>query len=102
MKLFVGSLSRDVSGDDLKEVFSAYGELVSCAVIFDRETRTSKGFGFVEFKDADAAQNAMKELNQKEIKGRAIVVNEARPKTDDRPARKPFNRGQGGGGGRRY
>lgn len=90
MKLYVGNLSKEVTEEDLKQVFSVYGNLSSTAVIKDRFTQDSKGFGFVEFQTASEGLKAMKELNSKEIKGKEIVVNEARPKTDNR---------SGGGGG---
>jgi RNA recognition motif-containing protein len=83
-KLFVGSLSWNVNDDQLKEAFSAAGTVVSANVITDRDSNRSKGFGFVEMSsDAEAAE-AVKQLNGKELDGRAITVAEARPK-EDRP-----------------
>ena len=83
-KLFVGSLSWNVTDDQLKEAFSAVGTVVSANVITDRDSNRSKGFGFVEMSsDAEAAE-AVKQLNGKELDGRAITVAEARPK-EDRP-----------------
>jgi RNA recognition motif-containing protein len=83
-KLFVGSLSWNVTDDQLKEAFSAAGTVVSANVITDRDSNRSKGFGFVEMSsDAEAAE-AVKQLNGKELDGRAITVAEARPK-EDRP-----------------
>jgi len=83
-KLFVGSLSWNVTDDQLKEAFSAAGTVVSANVITDRDSNRSKGFGFVEMSsDAEAAE-AVKQLNGKEMDGRAITVAEARPK-EDRP-----------------
>jgi len=82
MKLYIGNLSKQVTEADLNEIFSAYGNIVSTSIIKDRDTQESKGFGFIEFSDNTEGAKAMKELNSKEIKGREIVVNEARPKTD--------------------
>ncbi len=95
-KLFVGSLPYSMTDDDLAELFKEFGEVASAKVIFDRETNRSKGFGFVEFNDDAAAKTAIDKLNNSEIGGRSIVVNEARPQ-EDRP-RRDFG-GQGGGGG---
>jgi cold-inducible RNA-binding protein len=78
-KLFVGSLSYQATDDDLKAAFDAVGQVVSAKVIMDRDTGRSKGFGFVEMATEEEAQKAVKELNGKEVSGRAIVVNEARP-----------------------
>lgn len=95
-KLFVGSLPYSMTDDDLQQLFVEFGEVASAKVIFDRETNRSKGFGFVEFNDDAAAKTAIDSLNNKEVQGRTIVVNEARPQ-EDRP-RRDFG-GQGGGGG---
>ena len=92
-KLFVGSLSYGVDDDQLKEFFSSVGEVVSASVIKDRDTGRSKGFGFVEMSSEEEAKEAIKQLNNKELDGRSIIVNEAKPK-EDRP------QGFGGGGGR--
>ena len=90
-KLFVGSLSFSVDDKQLNEMFAAIGEVISATVISDRFSGQSKGFGFVEMSDEDA-QKAIAELNNKDIDGRNLVVNVARPKED-----KP--RGSFGGGG---
>lgn len=106
-KLFVGSLPYSVTDDDLADLFKEFGEVASAKVIFDRETNRSKGFGFVEFEDDAAAKQAIDALNNKEVQGRTIVVNEARPQ-EARPPRRDFgdrdNRGggYGGGGGNRF
>ena len=84
MKLYVGNLSKNVTEEDLKQVFSSYGNIESTAIILDRFSRESKGFGFVELQSQTEGQRAIKELNSKEIKGKEIVVNEARPKTENR------------------
>lgn len=81
-KLFVGSLAWATTDDSLKDFFSAAGNVVSANVIVDRETNRSKGFGFVEMSSDEEAKKAVDELNGKELDGRPIVVNEARPRED--------------------
>lgn len=81
-KLFVGSLSWGVNDDQLRDFFAAVGQVVSAKVIVDRETNRSKGFGFVEMANDDDAKAAIEQLNDKELDGRAIVVNEARPREE--------------------
>lgn len=83
MKLYVGNLSKNVTEEELKGIFTSYGSLTSAVIIKDRMSQDSKGFGFVEFQNTEDATKAMNELNSKEIKGRSIVVNEARPKTEN-------------------
>jgi RNA recognition motif-containing protein len=90
-KLYVGSLSYDTTEDTLRDAFSQAGAVESATVIIDKMTGKSKGFGFVEMATEDEAQKAIEMLNGKEIDGRAVVVNEARP-LEDRPKRN-FNRG---------
>ncbi len=95
MNIYVGNLSFDVTDDDLRQLFSAHGEVESASVVKDRFSGESRGFGFVEMpakKDADAAIAA---LNGTDVKGRSITVNEAKPK-----APKSGGGGGGGGGGR--
>jgi RNA recognition motif-containing protein len=87
--IYVGNLSRTATEDDLQQAFEQYGVVSSVNIIKDRETSQPRGFAFVEMADGQAAATAIKELNLREIAGRAITVNEARPKTD-RP------RGRGG------
>jgi cold-inducible RNA-binding protein len=89
--LYVGNLSYSTTHADLSELFGAIGEVVSVNLITDRMSGRSKGFAFVEMAEYDAAQQAIDELNGKEVDGRTIKVAEARPKRDDR----------GGGGDRR-
>jgi RNA recognition motif-containing protein len=96
-KLFVGSLPYSITDDDLAELFKEFGEVASAKVIFDRETNRSKGFGFVEFENDAEAKTAIDALNNKEVQGRAIVVNEARPQ-EARPPRRDFGGGGNGGG----
>ncbi|MGB4800111.1 MAG: RNA-binding protein [Candidatus Saccharimonadales bacterium] len=79
-KLFVGSLPWAVDDQQLKDLFAEFGEVTYAKVIIDRDTNRSKGFGFVEFDDADAAKKAIDKLNNSELNGRTIVVNEARPR----------------------
>ncbi len=81
-KLFVGNLSYGVTDESLKEFFEAVGTVESAKVITDRETGRSRGFGFVEMSNEDEAKNAIDELNEKELDGRAISVNEARPQEE--------------------
>lgn len=78
--LFVGSLSWNVTDDQLNEFFSAAGKVVSAKVITDRDTNRSKGFGFVEMGSDEEAKKAIDELNGKELDGRAVNVSEARPR----------------------
>lgn len=96
MKLYVGGLAYSVTDKELEELFAAQGQVISAVVIKDRDSGQSKGFGFVEMSEVKDAQNAIKELNGKEVSGRAIMVNQARPQEERRP-----NSGGGGGGFRR-
>jgi RNA recognition motif-containing protein len=84
-KLYVGNLNYEVTNSSLEEMFAAHGAVRSAQVVMDRETGRSKGFGFVEMSDDQAAANAMLALNEKEMDGRRLVVNEARPR-EERPA----------------
>jgi RNA recognition motif-containing protein len=95
-KLFVGSLSWGVNDDQLGDFFAQIGEVESAKVIIDRDSGRSKGFGFVEMKSDDDAKKAVEELNGKELDGRPVTVNEARPR-EERP-RRDFQ----SGGGNRY
>lgn len=85
-KLYVGNLPYSYNDDSLKTLFSSYGNIVSATIIFDKMSGRSKGFGFVELEDDAAAQNAIKELNDKDMEGRNVVVSVARPK-EERPER---------------
>lgn len=80
-KLFVGSLPWSVDDDVLQSTFQQHGEVVSAKVVKDRETGRSRGFGFVEMQDSTAANNAIRALNNSELNGRNIVVNEAKPRS---------------------
>src|SRR6185437_4121727 len=97
-KLYVGNLAYGVSDSDLQQMFEAHGTVESAQVIMDRDTGRSKGFGFVEMGSDQAAQAAIAALNGKESDGRALTVNEARPKEGGGGG----GYGGGGGGGRRY
>ena len=81
-KLYVGNLSNDIDNEQLEDLFASYGTVRSAQVIQDRDTGTSKGFGFVEMADDNAAREAIASLNQKDVGGRALTVNEARPRED--------------------
>lgn len=85
-KLFVGSLPWAVDDAQLEEMFASFGQVTSAKVIVDRDTNRSKGYGFVEFENDDDAKAAVDKLNGSDVQGRAIVVNEARPR-EDRPRR---------------
>jgi RNA recognition motif-containing protein len=97
-KLYVGNLTFGVTDSELQTLFAAHGAVQSAQVIMDRDTGRSKGFGFVEMSNDQEAQTAITALNGKDVNGRALTVNEARPRED---------RGSGGGrggygGGKRY
>ena len=97
-KLYVGNLGYNVSGSDLQNLFSAHGTVQSAQVVSDRATGASRGFGFVEMATDDEAKAAIAALNGKEHDGRALTVNEARPK-ENRPGGGGGGGGYGGGGG---
>jgi RNA recognition motif-containing protein len=97
-KIYVGNCSFDVTEQQLRDVFSAYGEVDSVSVITDRDTGRPRGFAFVEMSDASAAQAAIRGVNGTELGGRTLNVNEARPKGNGGGG---GGRG-GGGGGRRW
>lgn len=88
MNIFIGSLAFSVKDDRLKEVFEQFGEVTEARVITDKFSGRSKGYGFVDMPDAEAAKKAIETLNGNEIDGRPVVVNEARPREErERPAR---------------
>lgn len=97
MNIFVGNLAYSVTEEDLRSVFEKYGEVTSSNIIMDRTTGRSRGFGFVEMPDKNNAEAAIRELNLAEFQGRAMTVNEAKPKTEG--GRTGGGRGFGGGGG---
>lgn len=93
MNIYVGDLSFDVTENDLKELFTPFGQVTAARLIMDKYSGKTKGFGFVEMPSKEEAQKAIAGLNGKDLKGRAITVNEARPKTE--------HGGRGGGRGGR-
>ncbi len=102
-KLYVGNLSFETTDADLEQMFAAFGTVQSAKVVMDRDTGRSRGFGFVEMSSDEEAQAAIAGLSGKEVGGRSLTVNEARPR-EDRGGRGGGGRGRGGygGGGRRY
>ncbi len=101
MKIYVGNLAYQVTDEDLKQAFGAFGQVESANIIKDKYSQQSKGFGFVEMPSSSEAQEAIAGLNGQELKGRALKVNEAKP----RPEGGGGNRGgfrSGGGGGRGF
>lgn len=101
MKLYVGNLGYDVTDNELAKLFEPHGTVQSAQVIMDRDTGRSKGFGFVEMKTTQEGQAAIAALNGQMVGGRALTVNEARPKTEG--GGRGGSGGRGGyGGGRRY
>jgi len=94
MNIYVGNLPREVTETDLRETFEAFGQVTSVAIIKDKFSGVSRGFGFVEMPTSDEAQAAITGMNEKELKGRALRVNAARPRSEGREGRER-------GGGRR-
>ena len=93
MNIYVGNLSYQTTEDELRDLFAEFGDVVSAKLIEDKFTGQSKGFGFVEMSNNSEAQKAMDELNGRDVNGRSITVNQARPRQE---------RSRGGGGGRGY
>src|SRR5437763_1853855 len=98
--LFVGNMNFQTTESDLRALFEPFGEIVRIQVMTDRDTGRSRGFGFVEMADDDAAAKAIESLNGKELDGRALNVNEARPKPERSGG--GGGRSSGGGGGRQH
>ncbi len=96
MNIYAGNLLRDLSETELRAAFEAYGTVTTVSIIKDKFSGDSRGFGFVEMPDKAEAEKAISSLNRKDLKGRTLTVNEARPRTD-----RPRN-GGGFGGGSRY
>ncbi len=88
MRIYVGNLPYNVSESELKEMFSAYGEVTSASLVMDKFSGQSKGFGFVEMPNNSEADAAIKGLNESSMKGRSIKVNQAKPR-GERPQRRP-------------
>ena len=89
MNIYVGNLSYDVLEENLRQAFEAFGQVSSATIVKDKYSGQSKGFGFVDMPSAEEARSAINQLNGKELKGRTLNVNEARPRTEG---------GKGGGG----
>jgi RNA recognition motif-containing protein len=100
-KLYVGNLAYSVTSEALEQMFLEFGTVVSAQVIQDRDTGRSKGFGFVEMQTDDAAQRAISGMHEKDMGGRSLTVNEAKPRESGGGGRGGYG-GGGGGGGRRY
>jgi len=90
MNIYIGNLPYSISEDELRELFAAHGEVSSANIIMDRDSGRSKGFGFIEMPDKAQGEAAVNAINQTDVQGRSVRVNEARPRNDNR-----------GGGGRR-
>jgi RNA recognition motif-containing protein len=101
MNIYVGNLSNEVTEEDLKQTFETFGEVQSVKIIKDKYTNRSKGFGFVEMASKAEGQSAIGGLNGKELKGKAVNVNEARPRTESRGRGGGYGGGRGGQGGGR-
>ena len=89
MNIYVGNLSYEITDDEVKDLFSPHGEISSVSIIKDKQSGQSKGFGFVEMPNQAEAEEAIKALNESEVKGRNIKVNQARPK-EERPKRRAY------------
>ena len=106
MNIYIGNLSEDVTEDDLRKVFAEFGDLDSVKLITDKFSGESRGFGFVEMRSHEHVQRAIEELNESDLNGQSIVVNEARAREDfgggrgDGRDRRGGGRGRPGGGGR--
>jgi RNA recognition motif-containing protein len=99
MNIYVGNLSKEVTDQDLRDAFEKYGQVESAIVLKDKFTGEPRGFGFVEMRIRTEAEEAIKQLDSKELKGQHLIVNEARPKKDSRGGR-GGQRGTGGRSGR--
>ena len=98
MKIYVGNLPFNVDDEKLREIFSKFGDVEEAVIIKDKFSGRSKGFGFVTLSSDEAGNKAIKEMNDKEVEGRQLKVNEARP-MEDRPPRREGGGGRGFGGG---
>lgn len=102
MNIYVGNLAYEITDKELEAAFSPFGQVTAARIVIDRETNRARGFGFVEMANAAEAQAAIKALNGKDLKGRTLTVNEARPKAEaggGGGGGNRFSRGGGGGGG---
>ncbi|MEO8853077.1 MAG: RNA-binding protein [Ginsengibacter sp.] len=101
MNIYVGNLSWSMTDDDLSNLFSQYGTVSSAKILKEKNTGRSKGFGFVEMEDEDAAKTAIATLNESEVQGRKLIVNESQPRPEGSGYKKSGGGGgYGGGGGR--
>ena len=101
MKLYLGNLSYEVTEDDLRQALEPFGQVESVTILKDRDSGRPKGFGFAEMASKAEGQAAIEGLNGKELKGRALNVNEARPRTENSGGRGGYGGGRSGGGGGR-
>ena len=100
MNIYVGNLSWSMTDDDLSNLFSQYGTVTSAKILKEKNTGRSKGFGFVEMPDEDAAKTAIATLNESEVQGRKLIVNESQPRPEGSGYKKSGGGGYGGGGSR--
>jgi RNA recognition motif-containing protein len=100
MNIYVGNLSWSMTDDDLSNLFSQYGTVSSAKILKEKNTGRSKGFGFVEMEDDDAAKTAIATLNESEVQGRKLIVNESQPRPEGSGYKKSNGGGGYGGGGR--
>ena len=101
MNIYVGNLAHQMTDEELRQAFEEFGQVTEARIIMDKFSGESRGFGFVEMPSKEEAEKAIEEMNGKDLKGRALNVNEARPKTDrsgGRGGRGGFGGGRGGGG----
>ncbi len=96
MNIYIGNLPFNLGEEDLREIFEEYGEVTSSKIIMDKFTGRSKGFGFIEMDDAEEANKAIQELNNAEVGGRNIKVNESKPRENNNNSRGGDRRGGGG------
>jgi RNA recognition motif-containing protein len=99
VNIYVGNLAREVTEEDLRTEFSAFGQVATVTMLKDKFTGETRGFGFVEMPAAAEAQAAIEGMNGKDVKGRTLNVNEARPRKEGGPGGGGGGRGPGGGGG---
>ena len=99
MNIYVGNLSWNLKDQDLSNLFASYGEVTSAKIVTDKFTQRSKGFGFVEMSDDDAARTAISSLNDTDVQGRKIVVNESAPRKEGESGGGGYKKKNYGGGG---
>src|SRR5215212_1881138 len=98
MNIYVGNLSWQMTDDDLSNLFSQYGTVTSAKILKEKNTGRRKGFGFVEMEDDEAAKTAIANLNETEVQGRKLIVNESQPRQEGDFKKRSFGGGGGGGG----